>query len=616
MSYSISIVATLFFLFHISCTFSPSGDNYNEEIQIPDEPIIELDLASISPDSLIPLIKPMELTFRVASENGSFERGLILLNGKEIANFFQKETTFQISPSNLNNGTHNLQIIAFFRTESGSLADQSGIEFFESSKDWNLEVDKNGGKKLPILATSVSDSGLVLTWEKYDRINFNYYSVVRRQVNSSYTPHYQTLTTIYDINNNSFVVNDIPGGDFEYRIKLSCYCENQFEYIGNWYLVNLSKSEILGYNIKNDSVTVRWSRTPIKTNFSKYSLKIRSLPPSTFQYSVFESFNINDTSATVMVPFAGSKDFIISAQNKSRNTTNGVGAFEVGSEFQPFNEKAIPYYSKISKQFFFIDPDKIIHADSISGEEFSRYAIANSKISKDFFIGIESSSNSESIIEIINQHDFSLHKKINLNSILGTTNAILDLKTAYNSEFIFVKAIDIATSETKAYLINYDSNDLVFEFSLDTPTKSDIALSRNAKYVAVGKDVYNISDENPIRTGRLPFLARVEFDNISDEHLYFIDGASSSILLILYESSTVNLLWSKRQSNFKNNFNRRFYWENGLYTAQRHSIEGLYIFDPRNNKVKNIMLNEFASSYLIYRNRFMSSNGYQANYEF
>ncbi len=611
----IRIISLLAIFVVFSCTYTPSGNNFNN-IEKPSLPTTELNLTNVPSDSTIYLIRPTVLSFEVSSNMTQSFEGAVYLNESVIKRFSTNNTQFQISPAGLANGSHNLQVVIQISTESGSLADQFDSEYFQIEKNWDIEVDKSGGKQLPILSSTATDSGLVITWTKYDKRNFSSYSLVRRNVNSSFTYHYQTLATIYDIDQNYFSVNDITGNDYEYRTVLNCYCEEQTSFISDWHLGALESSKILSYTINSDKVTVTWNKPPIKSNFSKYTLTVDSRPPSTLEYTVFESTDINDTTVTVNVPFGSTFDFVIAAHNNSRIATREKKEFAIGESFAPFDENALPYYSETNNQFYFIDPEKIVIADSTSGEEQSRFAIKKSRVSSNYFVGIKTSSPYDNIIQLINQVDLSVQKEIKIDTLLGARYKINHLATAYNSSFILIDATNTYTNETKAYLINYETNKIVFEFTVEPSPKSRVALSRNAKYVVVGKAVFDVTYNSPQRLGTLPYLTPVEFDNISDENLYFIDGSAYTLQLLFYKASTVDRLWKVIQSNISNNTNRRFYWESGLYTGLGASIEGLYVFDPRNNKTKIVSLNEFGNSYLIYRNRFLSSNGFQANYEF
>lgn len=142
------------------------------------------------------------------------------------------------SPNQLPNGNYTLTCNLYVATNTGSIADQAGMEAYGGTMSWKVTVAyEKEPTETPEMATRINEEGyLELTWEKpyYKYMNFLNYTVYKRG---------ELLATIEDAGITSFTDKGhvLDNGDW-YNVKAN------FEDNVSWYV---------GYKIlPNDNITI------------------------------------------------------------------------------------------------------------------------------------------------------------------------------------------------------------------------------------------------------------------------------------------------------------------------------------------------------------------------
>ena len=178
-------------------------------------------------------------------------------------------------------------------TGTNSLADRGGREQIVYEKSWILNVytrDPPGGAKI----TSIEPftGSLQITWEKYDKPNFDAYLVYSNGV---------LLSTIVDANITSYIDTFFIGAATSYsvvvRVKSGAHGHSQpSPYSGE-------SPIILKYEITSDGqVKVYWSASRYPSNFQRYEIYENNKMPYNSEPLV-STTNLTDTTFTFIPAF-------------------------------------------------------------------------------------------------------------------------------------------------------------------------------------------------------------------------------------------------------------------------------------------------------------------------
>lgn len=144
----------------------------------------------------------------------------VLVDGNELTNVTNtvNRISFTLDPASMNDGNHSVSMFVDIDTESGSLADQLGGEFYQLDKAFTVVVDKipptySGSP----IAFAIENGALTLTWTKADKQNF-YYKIVHTGNNANTQNNLSGDTTIYDPTINKFIDYGYLGGPISYKI--------------------------------------------------------------------------------------------------------------------------------------------------------------------------------------------------------------------------------------------------------------------------------------------------------------------------------------------------------------------------------------------------------------
>jgi|GEM_PF-5079906 len=290
----------------LSCetNFEPSGSNF-VEIDTTAQPIVTVNLSMQDTLGLLILDDQVSLSYELEIGNLKLYEVHVTLDDAIIFTGHSRTDNFYYDPNDYSEGNHTLRIEFITSSGRGSIADISGAEGYQFYQEYGiLNIRNSFPEPLSILNAAPDQGGLVVSWEKYTRLNFESYSL------SSSLPLYTT----YLPDDTSFLDPHYIGGEVEYTLRVvtpdgSPYSE-RFSY-------QSPPPEMIRFEqLDENSVQVYWSKCRFPTNFGKYIIGAAN---QSAQYLT----NIDDTTATLdQIPFGDYTYVNLSTHPKSQQDTH------------------------------------------------------------------------------------------------------------------------------------------------------------------------------------------------------------------------------------------------------------------------------------------------------
>lgn len=201
--------------------------------------------------------------------------------------------SFQITPYPYENGFYSLNAKVIATSGTNSLADQLGAETYLYEFSKVVWIEKSDPVPVQILSSVNENGHLVLTWERYPKINFHSYALyksVLTERNGSLSEVY----SIFDINDTVFVDPTYLGGKATYHIR-SHVTSSSLVAEGPPFIVNHPRVRIAECETIDKSLVVRWPQPLHYNAFQKYWL----MTTGNYVSPYFSSTIINDTAAVI-----------------------------------------------------------------------------------------------------------------------------------------------------------------------------------------------------------------------------------------------------------------------------------------------------------------------------
>jgi len=208
------------------CEFRPD-EIYVTQINPPDEqgPLIRISLND-KYDTL-KIGWATNFTYNITGTNKKVVAVTVNLDGQELHHYvgeYGQTFNFIVDPANLNDGNYHLHIEVMISTGSGSLADILGAEGYLYEMDWPLIIDRTPPGKLNIISIDSLETGVKITWEKFDHPSFKSYKLTKT---SSAFFGADELAFYDDPHQNSFIdTTYLEGMVVNYQIELNGICSN------------------------------------------------------------------------------------------------------------------------------------------------------------------------------------------------------------------------------------------------------------------------------------------------------------------------------------------------------------------------------------------------------
>lgn len=251
----------VFIFFSGGCTFSPHNENINP-IQPPGplSYIIEVN----HPEFTDPyyLISPTQFQFTLKGVSKRIIGYEVTFNDYPITASENGENiiSFHLFPNTYPDGYHRVDIRIRVATETGSLAEKLGAEYYLIEKSFTVITDRIPPALSAPPRLTYENGYLTLRWNAPTKKNF-YYEIKR-----IYQPYYPLQDTlIVNTEQDHFIDYGYVGGDITYKIVVTGYGFYQHE-IGS---VDLFDQPPVDFTLNYDAnrvVTLSWTHSKINTN--------------------------------------------------------------------------------------------------------------------------------------------------------------------------------------------------------------------------------------------------------------------------------------------------------------------------------------------------------------
>ena len=250
----------------IGCTFSPSSTEYTD-IDPNDfgTSVPTIDLSS--QQDTIPIPSATSINYSIDTINRDFYTVQFLINSSPIGSNNESTGSFTINPSNYPTGYHTLTVRAIASTNTRSLADGYGYEAVFFDKSWVLQFDNDPPNTIQLEEIAVENGTVYLRWDKYERINFQSYSIVRSQNNFL---NGQTIIEITDPDRTEHIDYSVIDGEFDYTLTVRASNRTATSDPKSLQLQPITINNVEQIDANNTRVS--WTKPELYTNFAGYEL--------------------------------------------------------------------------------------------------------------------------------------------------------------------------------------------------------------------------------------------------------------------------------------------------------------------------------------------------------
>ena len=602
-----STIYSLLFLVVFAGCYAPSDSNFHE-VDIPAPPTASLDLLELEGDTLS-FANYLSINFKVETESDKYYRSELVIDSTVVKTYSDTDIYYRIEQEDYETGIHEIQLVSYFRTGSGSLAEQLNAEYYIATKNWYFEVDNDPCTPVAISNWEVTPAGLIINWEKYDRPNFYSYSLRRQRVGNTSQYSIDSVGIVRDIETTHIIVDDILGGEYEYRIDLSCYMSDQRTFTGEWTTIEAGGINLTYKDGSFGNLTAIWTKPPIETNFKRYEV-FRELDDYSTGWSFLNVNEIEDTTYTLPIYLGSTISYRIRAYSQSNNSyfSNWI-TYSQKDRFTEFPVDAELFMVDGNSNLFYTSGANIYEISKSTGEKLSTKSFYQHPILTDQYIydiDTYSSSNNPAIVRF-SKTDYSETDRIYSNQLFSDGSIIISVLPSYNSTKVLVKTTTQNGNSPTVHYVDYSTKTILKSISL-SDIDDNIAISPNGKYFIQNYRFYTFQGENNIHEQRTePEWGSFTFDAYRNDIYYGLDRASSCLVrTVSINDMNVENYYRVRET-CNNVFFNKF---EGVYTVV--TPYNVYLLDLIKDNYQSIGLaSRFEDdSYYYFDNAIYSSNGY------
>ena len=204
---------------------------------------------------------------------------IAFLDGEELENainFSSNGRFVQFDTRPYEDGYYRLNLSFLVRTNSGSLADQAGAEFYTVELSQIIFIDNIPVTPLEIIGTQIVNGALQVKWNKYNGFGFDSY-------------HITGAGLLTDVSDTTAIIRNYAGGKIDIRLSISA--KSQFIESITTYTDNLN----VNIEETDTEFNITWDPTPYYSDFLYY--EYRTIDNTSSSSFVDEQIrNISETS--------------------------------------------------------------------------------------------------------------------------------------------------------------------------------------------------------------------------------------------------------------------------------------------------------------------------------
>ncbi|WP_108870021.1 Ig-like domain-containing protein [Aquimarina aquimarini] len=605
----LSLLSVAVVVLFLSCEYQFS-DDYYKEIEL-EESSGSLSLINFSNGDTLRDSKNIEYNYSASSSNKLYEIQFYV-NDTLVETYTEAVGSFFLAIESLADGDHTLKVKYYFKTNSGSLAEVTGVESFVKVEEFSFTVDKTG-IALEIERVELLYGTIFVYLEDYLLID---------EIGKTLTPRLLIYNEVNQLIGQldltkeiieSGVVNDNISLDLNLRYIIRI--ENSFGFID---------SEVKEINIPDTfSLTVpstaegyfhfKWTDYPLYNNIKRALLVYD-------KYGFRDEIDINITDNELI----------------SNNTSSGNYVFGRKYEYRlelTANDNNLSYYET---------PRKHIEGEFYRGEQFEvndyKNFLYDELLDKLYALSINESG--LVYIDELNSNTLALINRnfiTNSNNVVGdfsfneNKNFVIDLNTKsmeVNSSFQIIKEYNLtefnSQAQTATTIVRFRANTLAIDdvenfktvLVYDIPSKTLVLKSYRRKSNTFGMstngDYFNINSKIYRKTNTtFSEVYAHEYDN-NELHTDYSTETNKVYLATGFVREIGLLTSSINQIPNHSNMDRVDYIPSQGKTLSLHSEYYLVFYDLNSNQEnrKRIEIQDDAYFYLAQKDFLISPNGY------
>lgn len=198
----------------VGCTFSIQNENINP-IEPPEPISVFIEVNDVNFNDPYYLIFSTYFNFTIKELTNPIIGYEVFMDNEQIDSGNDNFISFSLFPHAYSDGTHKVTIRITIETQSGSLAEKVGAEFYLVEKSFIIIIDRTPPESVSPPTASYKNGFLTVQWNAPKQSNFAY--VLKRR----YEPYYPLRDSL--INNpsqNYFVEPGYVGGEIKYEIRV------------------------------------------------------------------------------------------------------------------------------------------------------------------------------------------------------------------------------------------------------------------------------------------------------------------------------------------------------------------------------------------------------------
>lgn len=193
------------------CTFEPDNQ-YINPLSPPEPLTVSIEVNDRNFTDPFYIIEPTTFTFTLTDLTKPVIDYVVAVDGDTLAGGYDEDIKFFLFPHSLEEGTHTVTLSIRVATQSGSLAEKLGAEYYLIEKSFQLINDRTVPPAVTPTA-AYEDGRLTIRWNTINQKNFYY--VIKRAY-APYNPLQDSI--IRNTAQNVFIDDGFVGGEVTYAI--------------------------------------------------------------------------------------------------------------------------------------------------------------------------------------------------------------------------------------------------------------------------------------------------------------------------------------------------------------------------------------------------------------
>jgi len=497
-----------------SCIFEPDEDD-NFKVVDPNPTVAPLQIDLALADDTVDVSGPTYFEYDIKGFESSRNYTIVFIT--EDASSFPVPREFkgqlQYSP-NIDSGYVKATLRVSTRSGTQSLADRVGLEQVVFERSWTLNVYTRLPKEAK--ATIMPDEGsLKVSWDEYNKKNFQSYKVIRIQ-GSKYTLE----KTITDPDSSFYIDKAYVGGEVKYsmvtEVKGGGFSSGPFTTYDDKTTPELVKYE----PAPNSKLKLSWSSSRYSRNVGRYDVYESSSPDGVGDL-VYSTNDPSDTSFTFLPKFGRPSYINIYTYSKVNNPepeyVHSINVEYVNGEKTEPSESI--YFDPARNRYF------IKHKNYLSAYTIDQNQLVAKKEVPEYMSSFAISKDGDEIFGVFgnqlyswNVTDLQTNYLRDLSSLLQPNQYIAGIGTTTDSKLLLSKSLDglghatLVIYDPGLQIVEQEYTGAIVSTTLEISTDGKYIISQSLGYSRVSK----LENNNTITNG-LTATAQNMFFNPSDE---------------------------------------------------------------------------------------------------